>query len=605
MRESYGETRPDPSWDIPEAVEATRYGAQGTATLRSMLVWAEHCTECAMPACYTNCELYTPRQDLHCRRFYADLGRVDAEAGPWTTVHFRKWGRLQAHGAPSLYASGRARLLERLDDALSGLMRRTPMQHGFRIRLLGWWTRMKARFYRATGAASPSRATHFVCEGFNPSQETVGVLLTIREEARPEHVLQHRLEFVPGYNLDKLPLGGFFQDVDAGSDFFVSLELEGDAYGAKLAFGHLDFVRDAAALEDAEDAASSGPKKAKCVIWDLDNTLWDGVLVEEGLEGLKPREHVFDVIRELDQRGIINAIASKNDHAAAEEALRHFGMWEYFCFPRISWGPKSEAVRSIQQSMNVGINTFLFVDDQPFERAEVESVHPDVEVLSDGEGAELLGHARCDVVVTDESRKRRSFYQQQMLRDQAASDSGEAYDSFLKSCEIALELERLTEPMLDRAHELVQRTNQMNFSGRRYARAQLEALANDPDKVCFVMRCTDRFGDYGIIGLGIVDEPSWCLEDLMFSCRIQSKRVEHHFIADLAERARAAGAAKLRARYRKTPKNTPSGRVFDDLGFQPEGRIEDVRDLALDLTRFDFGERLIRVTEVEPAGGGS
>ena len=115
------------------------------------------------------------------------------------------------------------------------------------------------------------------------------------------------------------------------------------------------------------------------------------------------------------------------------------------------------------------------------------------------------------------------------------------------------------------------------------------------------MRCTDRFGDYGIIGFGIVDRPTWCLEDLMFSCRIQSKQIEHHFIAHLAEKARQDGASVLAARYRKTLKNSPSGGVFDDLGFAAKGRIEDVRQLELDLEHFTFPEKLVEVRELEQA----
>lgn len=603
MRESYGQSRVTAQTIDVDGVVEKRFATTGTATHRSALVWAEHCTECAMPACYTNCELYTPRQDLHCRRFYSDITEIGPSGGgaSWLSVHFRKWGRLQAHGVPSLYSLRRVAWVEALDRIVGYAMRGVWMQHGFRMRLQSLWTRLKGHLFHVARSADIQKATHFVCETLNPGSQTIGVILTIRQEDEPQHYLQHRLELVPGYNLDRISLGSFFDSSPSGASFFVSLELEGDQYGAKLDFGHLDFVMDerGAALASAEQD-KQGPKKAKCVIWDLDNTLWDGILVEQGVDGLKPRTQIFEVIRELDRRGIINSIASKNHPEAAEEALRHFGMWEYFVFPQISWGPKSEAVRLIQRSMNVGINTFLFVDDQPFERSEVETVHPEVAVLTDQEGAQLLEHERCDVVVTDESGKRRHFYQQQALREQAASDSGAEYDNFLRSCQIVIDVEPLDLPLLDRAHELVQRTNQMNFSGRRYSKAQLQELAEDPDKQCFIIRCTDRFGDYGIIGLGIVDIASWCLEDLMFSCRIQSKQVEHHFIAYLANLAKEAGAEQLKARYRKTEKNSPSGKVFDDLGFSIRGRTEDVRHLELGLADFEFGEPLLEVHGIEP-----
>jgi hypothetical protein len=191
MRESYGRSVLDPAVVIPAEVEARRYARTGAASLRTSLVWAEHCTECAMPACYTNYELYTAAARLHCRRFYTDLAHATSAASgdPWLAVHFRKWGRLQAHGVPSLYEPARAGLLERLDDGLGRAMNRAPMQHGFRMRLVNLWTRKKGHVLHAARSATISKATHFVSEVFNPVSAAIGVILTIRQEERPNHYI--------------------------------------------------------------------------------------------------------------------------------------------------------------------------------------------------------------------------------------------------------------------------------------------------------------------------------------------------------------------------------------------------------------------------------
>ncbi len=604
MRESYGRPLRDPEAHIPAEIDARRLANVSPPELQSALVWSEHCTECAMPACYTSCELYTPRHDLHCRRFATDIATASAEGpgAPWMTVRFRRWARLQAEGIPSLFRPRRAAHIEGLDRALGGLLRGTPLPHGFRMRLVNWWTRAKGRAFHRARSADIGAATHFVCEAYNHGREPVAVLFSLRQKSRPTHHLPHRIELQPGYNLDSLPTAKFFHDLRHDEEFFVHLEQEADEHGAHLSFGHLDFVHEPSCAEPRGSAAgTASTARAKCVVWDLDETLWDGILVEQGPDALEPRARVLEVITELDRRGILNSIASKNHPEHVEAVLRRLGIWELFVFPQIGWGPKSEAVRRIQRALNIGIDTFVFVDDQAFERAEVEAALPEVTVLDDQAGAELDASELCDVPRTSESARRRQFYQEQILRDDAAGSSEGEYADFLRSCRLVMEIETLREPLLDRVHELVQRTNQMNFSGRRYSKARLAELAADHERTCLVIRCADRFGDYGIIGFGILHDAEACLEDLMFSCRIQSKRVEHHFIAHLAARVARAGADTLHARYRATERNAPSGKVFDALGFELSRTEDDLRELTLDLADFELGERLIEVREAAGA----
>src|SRR5678815_3970601 len=114
-------------------------------------------------------------------------------------------------------------------------------------------------------------------------------------------------------------------------------------------------------------------KEVKCVVWDLDNTIWNGTLLESDVVRLKPK--VADVIRELDSRGILQSIASKNNYEDAMTKLSELAIEQYFLYPEIHWNPKSESISNIQRNMNIGIDTILFIDDQPFERDEVSSSH--------------------------------------------------------------------------------------------------------------------------------------------------------------------------------------------------------------------------------------
>ena len=111
-------------------------------------------------------------------------------------------------------------------------------------------------------------------------------------------------------------------------------------------------------------------KEIKCIVWDLDNTIWDGTLTES--KNVKLKHYIKDIIGELDARGILNSIASKNNYGDAVEKLKEFGIYEYFLYPEINWNPKSSSIANIQKNLNIGIDTFMFIDDQQFELDEVK-----------------------------------------------------------------------------------------------------------------------------------------------------------------------------------------------------------------------------------------
>ena len=211
----------------------------------------------------------------------------------------------------------------------------------------------------------------------------------------------------------------------------------------------------------------------------------------------------------------------------------------------------------IARLLNIGVDSLAFVDDQPFEREEVRAALPQVAVIDARESAGLPDRPECRVPVTEESRARRSLYRQQERRDAVLEAFPGDYTSFLKDCGIQLRLSPLSEANLERVYELAQRTNQMNFSGNRYPREQLREIMRSPHHETFVMGCSDKFGSYGIVGFAVVDLREPRLLDLMFSCRIQSKRVEHAFLGYLLTRYARLQSRDLHASYRRTEKNGP------------------------------------------------
>ena len=543
---------------------------------RSLQVWGEHCTECAFPACYSACSFYTPREDHHCRRFErgleraADLSRPDLGL---TRIIFRRWGKLESQGIPSLRPAASAERAERLDRTIDGLLA-SPAPAALADKLR--WRLNAAK--RAQGSRGEAVAPDdvFVLEAFHEGSEawpfTVSIM-TAQKEA--SGLFQAAAPLSPGYTRLVIPARDIAPFVDLSGPLTVQIEPVREG-APPIVFGLIDFARLSRPLKSrsgVQPAPAKGPPKFKCVVWDLDNTLWSGVLVEDGVEGVVLNEQAVALIREFDRRGIINSIASKNDTDLAFRALEQFGLRDLFVFAKISWGPKSEALRQIVAEMDVGADTFAFIDDQPFERGEVAELMPEVTVFADTDIPSLLDHPRFDVPVTAESGRRRQMYQTEERRAVARQDSTLDYATFLRTCDITLDVRRLTPRSLPRMYELSQRTNQLNFSGLRYSQAELEAVMSARTEDAFVLSCADRFGDYGAIGFCVLSAERPQVESFFMSCRVQRKRVENAFFQLLADELAARGAERFEVRYRPTAKNGASAQMLSDLGFvfEPSG----------------------------------
>jgi FkbH-like protein len=412
--------------------------------------------------------------------------------------------------------------------------------------------------------------------------------LTMRAtDERAKMPFQKLLDMAPGFRRFRIPVAEIATMLDVRRGFDIELVPNDDAEEPTLYFGMMEFV-----VEREQDNTSK--KKVKCVVWDLDNTLWDGVLAEDGIDKLRLKPEIGAVIQALDARGILNSIASKNNAQEALEVIRRFKLEEYFLRPQISWGPKSQSIQAIAKQLNIGLDSLVFIDDSTFEREEVKAACPEVRTLAAEEYGTFLAREEFQVPVTEESKERRKLYRVEIDRQVLAQSFSNDYMAFLRHCRIQVKVQRMTEENLERVHELTQRTNQMNFSGNRYDRAVLRTVLTDRDLDTFVLSCEDRFGSYGVIGFAIVDRRQPVLTDLMFSCRIQSKRVEHAFLAYLIRRYIAETARDFYANYRKSPRNAPSGQVFADL------RMEQVetRDGVL-ILRFPRGQEVLEDGVIE------
>ena len=598
MYEAEVNTYTEPLETIPVNIVAQLSEYRNHVEARTLLPWGEHCTECVWPSCYTTCELFESRIDGACRQFVGGVVRIPNPRGtvPYLQkITFRRWAKLWTIGTFQCQPLKTADRWEHMNMLVGSAARTLPAPAEIKKRLLGKISYVRRRQLAKKRDQLASKPDYFVIEIYNPTANHVALTLSIRGNVNSSrHMFQKLIVAEPEFTRNKIPFEQISSMVDVNSIFDIEL-VPNESENITLYFGLLDFVK------EREKGCTEYPsvdvsRKCKCVVWDLDNTLWNGILIEDGLDGIRLRDGVIDVIAELDRRGILQSVASKNNPDDAMVALKGFGIEEYFLHPQIHWWPKSQSVAAIAKALNIGVDALAFIDDQEFERAEVASALPQAMVIDASQIQSIIEMQAFQVTVTEESRTRRLMYRQQEQRDALKTVYQSDYISFLKDNRMQVRLSRLTEANLQRVYELAQRTNQMNFSGNRYSLDDLMQITGNTALDTYVLRCADRFGTYGIVGFAVVDRDEPQLLDLMFSCRIQAKRVEHGFLAWLLRNYLEGQDRDFLARYRKTPKNEPSGAVFRELGFDEVGIKDGITNLQYRRDRKIPDEGIIEIT---------
>jgi FkbH-like protein len=403
-----------------------------------------------------------------------------------------------------------------------------------------------------------------------------------------------------GHHRELIPYTSFRDILESGFPFNVSIIPDAEE-GTRVIFQNLDFVK----LGDTDRGTFLMPERgkarseqeakqvpsAKCVVFDLDNTLWEGVLLEN--ENVKLQKDIPSLLRTLDDRGILLSIASKNTKEHALSRLETLGVDEFFLFPKINWAPKSDNVKQIAADLNIGLDTFIFIDDNPFELSEVSQALPAVECLPVDALASLVNHPRLRGSDSSEARARRKMYQQQMSRAEVEQSFSGDFTEFLRSCAIQVTVRTNKVEDTERISELVQRTNQLNFSGRKYSRNEVSEMVAAQDIERHVIECEDRFGSYGIVGFCVVRRrgPTAFVEDFMLSCRVQGKLIESVMFDCICGRSDRP-TTRLEVNFKTTERNLPAQQVLKKLSFEPSdygvGRDVEPGSFAVDFISVRF-----------------
>jgi methoxymalonate biosynthesis protein len=330
----------------------------------------------------------------------------------------------------------------------------------------------------------------------------------------------------------------------------------------------------------------------KCVVWDIDNTLLDGVYLESGEHPPAADQQLLGVLRELAGRGILQALASRNPPAAADYVRQLTGA--EFAAVECGWGSKADAVGRIGAELGLAPDAIAFVDDDMLERAEVAAALPDVLVLTPEDAAEAADWPQFSpAVITAEARRRGQMYAARRRRQAEARAFGGSREEFLRHVGTRITIGRAAPGDVPRLHELSVRTHQLNSAGEPVTEAELAGLISAPEQLVPTVTLADDFGDDGLVGAAVLTPNAagpWSVPLVMMSCRALGRGALDALLAWLCRSAAAAGGTQLQLPCLVTDRNVPMRLALAAAGLRaepgavaPDGRAIFARPLTGDL----------------------
>jgi FkbH-like protein len=359
-------------------------------------------------------------------------------------------------------------------------------------------------------------------------------------------------------------------------------------YAGRIRYSNVMFRELAATFRGALRASLSQSKKV--LVLDLDNTLWGGVLGEDGIHGVALSEQgkgkcfrdFQRAIHRLASHGVLLALCSKNNPADVEEAFEQHPMTVLrasdFVARRINWDNKADNIRSIAEELNLGLDSFVFLDDNPVERSLVKHHLPEVEVPEFPERPELLPDWFVTAVVfpyfpkyriTQEDRQKVAQYHANARRSELMAHVD--LKSFIERLEIQTQFYVDDRSLVERMSQMTQKTNQFNLTTQRYSVADIVRFIEGPDHVVIALEYEDRFGKEGITGLAIADLAEARLDTFLLSCRIIGRGVEDSLLAKLEALAQHRGHRAFHATFCPTKKNKPAEGFLERVGYRFTG----------------------------------
>ena len=331
----------------------------------------------------------------------------------------------------------------------------------------------------------------------------------------------------------------------------------------------------------------------KCIVLDLDNTLWGGIVGEDGLDNIKlgdnPVGRSFVEFQKrllaLNQRGIILAINSKNNFNDAIEVIqKHPNMIlreDNFACVKINWDDKAVNLQKISEELNIGLDSMVFFDDDPINQEYVKESLPEVLVVNlpkdSSQYSQIIMELKeFDVLkITKEDTKRGEMYLGQKKRKELEGKVGN-FNEFLKQMNIVVNVKKADSFSIPRISQLTLKTNQFNLTTKRYQEEEIRKFSSSDNNIVECIQVSDKFGDNGITGTYIVEKKNdeeWIIDTFLLSCRIMGRGVEEMMMNQIIEKAKLSGIKRLKGQFIPTAKNKPAENFYEKLGFRKENEF--------------------------------
>ncbi len=345
-------------------------------------------------------------------------------------------------------------------------------------------------------------------------------------------------------------------------------------------------------------SVTKGAKK-KCIAVDLDNTLWGGVIGEDGVNGIvlannKEGARYKDtqrILKKMKEQGVMVAILSKNNVEDVEPVFKHPDMvlqHEDLVAEVINWEPKTVNIRQLAINLNIGLDSFVFLDDNPAERERMKAECPEVAVIDFPKDTSQLPTVVAKVYdeyflsleVTSEDTKKTAMYRSEAMRKTEMS-TAVSMEDFLKKLEMTMDIHFMKPEEEKRVTQLTNKTNQFNVTTKRYSEEEIHALATADNSDIITVHMADKFGDQGLVAVLILKyEKEFAeIDTYLMSCRVMGRNAENEMMARIKELLRQKGIATVKAAYIKTAKNAPVVDLFEKMGFENiSGEIKEIGD---------------------------
>lgn len=351
-------------------------------------------------------------------------------------------------------------------------------------------------------------------------------------------------------------------------------------------------------------------KSKKCLVLDLDNTLWGGIIGDDGPEGIQighetaEGEQFYEFqeyVLSLKKRGILLAVCSKNDLEIAKKGFElPDSLLKYDDFTSFvaNWEPKSVNIKRIASEIGIGLDSLVFIDDNPVERNLVHEAVPEVTVpeVIEGQPASYIkaledGRYFEQLVVSKDDLKRNQSYIENKKRNDLEHEY-ERYEDFLKNLCMEAEIKPFTSIYLDRITQLTNKSNQFNLTTKRYSRAEIESISHDNSYITLYGRLKDKFGDNGLVSvvIGSIKDSVLTIDLWLMSCRVLRRGFEYSMFAELLHICKEKGLSEINGIYYKTAKNSMVKDFYQDLGFTCIKRTEESSNWILQVSDFEFNK---------------